>query len=179
SAHENFTRWRFLHIVRRQPRGLWSDKIIEVSPRSSRDRAQESAIIRRQRSAAPAFRRPIDHHHRHRKESPQEEERGCGYYRRGSPRRRSDEKKHASSGDPKPAKNKLPLPTSRAPVSVCRRLPFEEQPMRRQSPVDDANNRIERHCRIIRQKNNREHDAQETVAWVAPKSRPRRRRMEQ
>ena len=51
--------------------------------------------------------------------------------------------------------------------------------MRRHSPVDDANNRIERHCRIIRQKNNREHDAQETVARVAPKSRSGRRRMEQ
>ena len=43
----DFPRWRFLDIVRRQPGGLWSDKIIEVSPRSSRDRAQESAIIRR------------------------------------------------------------------------------------------------------------------------------------
>ena len=38
--------------------------------------------------------------------------------------------------------------------------------MRRNSPVDHANNRIDRHCRIIRQKNNREHDAQETVARV-------------
>src|SRR4029077_5398736 len=111
SAHENLPRWRFLDIVRRQPRGLWSDKIIEVSPRSSRDRAQESAIIRRQRSAAPAFRRPNDHHHRPRKESPQEEERGCGYDRRSSPRCHSGENEQASSGDPKPAENKLPLPT--------------------------------------------------------------------
>src|SRR6185369_6012347 len=45
-AHENFTFWRFLDIVRRQPRGLWSNKIIEVSPRSTRDRVQESAILR-------------------------------------------------------------------------------------------------------------------------------------
>src|SRR6185295_12433412 len=104
-------------------------KIIEVSPRSSRDRAQESAIIRRERSATPTLCRPIDHHHRHRKESPQEEERGCGYHRRGSKRRRTDEKEHAGSGNPKPAENKLQLPTSRAPVRVCRRLPFQEQPV--------------------------------------------------
>src|SRR4029077_4542622 len=129
SAHENFTRWRFLDIVRRQPRGLRSDKIIEVSPRSSRDRAQESAIIRRQRSATPAFRRSIDHHHRHRKKSPQEEERSCCYHRRGSPRSHCDEEEHASGGNPKPAKNKLQLPPSRTPVSVCRRFPFQEQPM--------------------------------------------------
>ncbi len=80
----------------------------------------------------------------------------CGYHRRGSPRRCADEKEHAGSRDPKPAENKLPLPTSRALVSVWRRLPFQEQPMRRHSPIDDANNRIERHARVIRQKNNRE-----------------------
>src|SRR5206468_9125510 len=45
SAHKNFPRWRFLDIVGRQPRGLWSDKIIEVSPGSSRYRSQEPAII--------------------------------------------------------------------------------------------------------------------------------------
>ena len=46
-AQENFPVWCFLDIVRRQPGGVWPDKIIEVSPGSSRGCAQESAIIRR------------------------------------------------------------------------------------------------------------------------------------
>jgi len=51
--------------------------------------------------------------------------------------------------------------------------------MRHYSPVDHANNGIKRHCRVIREENNSEHDPQETVARVAPKSRSGRRRMEQ
>src|SRR4029077_9407235 len=146
SAHENFPRWRFLDIVRRQPRGLRSDKIIEVSPRSSRDRAQESAIIRRQRSATPAFRRSIDHHHRHRKKSPQEEERSCGYHRRGSPRSHCDEEEHASGGGPKPAEKKLQLPTFRPPGGGRRPFPF---PPRRGASPAFSHSRSSR-CDVIR-----------------------------
>ena len=36
--------------------------------------------------------------------------------------------------------------------------------MRHDSPVNDTNNRIERHCCIVRQKYNREHDAPEPLA---------------
>ena len=61
---------------------------------------------------------------------------------------------------------------------VCVTEP-EQQPMRCRSPVDDANNCIQRHRGIIRQKNNCEQDAQEPIARFAPKSRSRRWRMEQ
>src|SRR5581483_1775542 len=98
----------FLDIVRRQPGGLWPDKIVEVSPGSSGSRPQESAIVRRQRSAAPALRRAIDHHHCHRKERPQKKKRTHGYHRRCSPPGYAGEKEHAYNGDPKPVENKLP-----------------------------------------------------------------------
>ena len=65
------------------------------------------AAVRRNRrssdvsdSAAPAFRRAIDHHHRHRKERPQKEERGCGYHRRwfpATPRRRKGARRQRGS----------------------------------------------------------------------------------
>src|SRR5204863_10137977 len=125
----------------------------------------------------PAFRRPIDHHYRHWKASPQKAEGSGGYHRHGSLRHHDDEKEHAGSGDPKPAENKLQLPTSRAPVSIRRRFPFQEQPMRRDSPIAYANNGIECHARVIRQKNDGEHGAQAAVARFAPKSSSGRRWM--
>ena len=51
--------------------------------------------------------------------------------------------------------------------------------MRRHSPVDDANNGIKRHAALSARKITVKHDAEETVARVAPKSRSGRRRMEQ
>ncbi len=51
--------------------------------------------------------------------------------------------------------------------------------MRRDSAVGNASDRIECHARIIRQKNNREHRAQQAVSRIAPEPRPGRRRMEQ
>src|SRR5206468_6466169 len=45
-AHENLPGWRFLDIVRRQPGGLWSDKIVEVSPGPSCGSTQKTAIVR-------------------------------------------------------------------------------------------------------------------------------------
>ena len=50
--------------------------------------------------------------------------------------------------------------------------------MRGDSPVSDPSDGIECHARIIRQKNYREHGAQQAVARVTPEPRPRRRRME-
>ena len=50
--------------------------------------------------------------------------------------------------------------------------------MRSDAPVCDPNDGIERHARMIREKNNSEHRAEQAVAGFAPKSRPGRRRME-
>ena len=45
SAQKYFPGGRFLNVVRRQPGGLWSDKLIKVSPGPARGGAQEPPII--------------------------------------------------------------------------------------------------------------------------------------
>ena len=125
SAQENFPHWHFLNIIWRQPGGLRPDKIIKISPGSSRGGAQEPPIVRRQNSAAPAFRRTVDHNYRDRKESPQKEERRDGHERRCSQPRCTGEKKQACSRDPKPGENELLLLIFCASMGVLCRLPFQ------------------------------------------------------
>ena len=73
STHKNFSHWRFLNVVWRQPGSLGPDKIIKISPSSSCDGAQEPPIVRGQNSAAPTLGWAIDRNYRHGKESPQKE----------------------------------------------------------------------------------------------------------
>ena len=73
--------------------------------------------------------------------------------------------------------NELSFPIPGALVRVERRLPLQEQPVRFDPPISDADDGIERQAGVIRQENNGKNGAQQAIARIAPEARAGGRRM--